>query len=310
MQLEIGNEQFTAIGLVITDRGFLNVYPYDNWNTKQLPEYHDGEQLTDYRAEIAAGHTTAPVLLNEADLIALMDKHGIGTDATHAEHIDKIQQRVYVALNDERRFLPGFLALALVDGYDEMGFEMSKPGMRASLEAGLKCICEGSKTRQQVLEEQIASYERIFEETERNIGKLSDAFRRHLMQRGEEANGGGGGGQNGDRAPPAAPAQRAIAPIQAMIPPTRGVPRAGRARASARGARGARVGPTHTAAGTFDNLTRVETGIAGGEPSCPCGTPAVRRQVKKEGPNKGRWFFTCAKTPGDPAKCNFFGWAE
>lgn len=26
-----------------------------------------------------------------ADLIALMDKYGIGTDATHAEHIEKIK---------------------------------------------------------------------------------------------------------------------------------------------------------------------------------------------------------------------------
>lgn len=39
------------------------------------------------------GTTSAPALLTEADLIALMDKHGIGTDATHAEHINTIKQR-------------------------------------------------------------------------------------------------------------------------------------------------------------------------------------------------------------------------
>lgn len=39
------------------------------------------------------GSTTAPSLLTEADLIALMDKHGIGTDATHAEHINTIKTR-------------------------------------------------------------------------------------------------------------------------------------------------------------------------------------------------------------------------
>lgn len=39
------------------------------------------------------GSTTAPSMLTEAELIALMDKHGIGTDATHAEHINTVKER-------------------------------------------------------------------------------------------------------------------------------------------------------------------------------------------------------------------------
>lgn len=39
------------------------------------------------------GQTQAPPLLSESDLIGLMDQKGIGTDATIAEHIQKIQQR-------------------------------------------------------------------------------------------------------------------------------------------------------------------------------------------------------------------------
>lgn len=39
------------------------------------------------------GTTTAPTMLTEAELIAMMDKHGIGTDATHAEHINTIKER-------------------------------------------------------------------------------------------------------------------------------------------------------------------------------------------------------------------------
>lgn len=73
-----------------------------------------------------------------------MDKHGIGTDATHAEHIEKIKTRDYVGLTaTDNRLIPGFLGLGLVEGYDLMGFEMSKPHLRAELEADLKRICEG-----------------------------------------------------------------------------------------------------------------------------------------------------------------------
>ncbi|KAL3195299.1 hypothetical protein MRX96_015777 [Rhipicephalus microplus] len=50
---------------------------------------------------MAEGETTPPPLLREADLIALMEKHGIGTDATHAEHIETVKNRLYVALTSD-----------------------------------------------------------------------------------------------------------------------------------------------------------------------------------------------------------------
>ena len=41
---------------------------------------------------------------------------------------------------------------------------------------------------------------------------------------------------------------------------------------------------------------------------CNCGTEAVQRTVQKEGPNKGRQFFTCCKPRDD--QCGFFEWAD
>jgi len=61
-----------------------------------------------------------------------------GTDATHADHIDKIKTREYVGLENQKYFVPGMLGLGLVEGYDAMGFAMSKPHLRAELEADLK----------------------------------------------------------------------------------------------------------------------------------------------------------------------------
>ena len=62
------------------------------------------------------GHTEPPKLLTEADLISLMDKHGIGTDATHAEHIETVKNREYVFVENGDKLVPGKLAMALVDG--------------------------------------------------------------------------------------------------------------------------------------------------------------------------------------------------
>lgn len=39
-----------------------------------------------------------------------------GTDATHAEHIEKIKTRMYVGVNNDNRFVPGQLGMGLVEG--------------------------------------------------------------------------------------------------------------------------------------------------------------------------------------------------
>lgn len=81
-----------------------------------MPVFHTGEAFRPQLIELAQGETSAPPLLTEADLIALMDRHGIGTDATHAEHIEKIKSRLYVGVKEDGRFLPGELGMGLVEG--------------------------------------------------------------------------------------------------------------------------------------------------------------------------------------------------
>jgi len=69
-----------------------------------------------------------------------MEKHGIGTDATHAEHIETIKERLYVALNPQNYFQPGDLGLGLVEGYEMIGYGMTKPHLRSALEEDLKAL--------------------------------------------------------------------------------------------------------------------------------------------------------------------------
>ena len=58
------------------------------------------------------------------------EKHGIGTDATHADHINTIKEREYVGVQQNGTFLPGKIGMGLVMGYDSMGVGMSKPDAR------------------------------------------------------------------------------------------------------------------------------------------------------------------------------------
>lgn len=83
---------------------------------QKIPEYTKGQILKPIQIEKKEGETSPPGLLTESDLITLMEKHGIGTDATHAEHIEKIQEREYVQVIN-RHFVPKELGLALIEGF-------------------------------------------------------------------------------------------------------------------------------------------------------------------------------------------------
>ncbi|KAL2201373.1 DNA topoisomerase [Corynascus similis CBS 632.67] len=97
VEMLYGDETFAAHGVIVLERNYLDVYPYENWTgTVQLPRFAVGERFEPTEAMLTEGKTSAPGYLTEADLIALMDANGIGTDATMAEHIEKIQERQYV----------------------------------------------------------------------------------------------------------------------------------------------------------------------------------------------------------------------
>lgn len=69
------------------------------------------------------GMTQPAPRLSERDLIAQMERHGIGTDATVADHIQKQLDRGYAEKNEQLLFWPRPLGEALVAAYCRMGLE-------------------------------------------------------------------------------------------------------------------------------------------------------------------------------------------
>jgi DNA topoisomerase-3 len=195
VSIDIAGEKFVGHGLTVLQRNYLEVYVYERWSDKEIIDYEHIQEFEPSSIELVGGSTEPPRLLTEADLIGLMDKHGIGTDATHAEHIETVKAREYVFVEDRDKLVPGKLAMALVDGYDAMGdWKMSKPMLRAGLEADLKLVCEGRKTKDEVLEEQVNRYREVFQETTARVAALDTATAHYL----EEQPAGGAGAATED----------------------------------------------------------------------------------------------------------------
>eukprot|EP00045_Choanoeca_perplexa_P016767 m.230644 g.230644 ORF g.230644 m.230644 type:complete len:1080 (+) comp17354_c0_seq4:65-3304(+) len=166
VNISLAEEEFTAKGLVISDRGYLEVYhPYDSWRGTQLPAYTEG-QLINVSVEVVEGETSAPKLLTEADLLSLMSRYEIGTDATMAEHIKNVLDREYVSKAvGGQELVPTTLGMALVDAYDNMSFEISvsRPDLRREMEADMKSIVRGRKTMQGVIDNCITQYQAVYD---------------------------------------------------------------------------------------------------------------------------------------------------
>ncbi|KAH8815689.1 DNA topoisomerase [Xylogone sp. PMI_703] len=211
VEIEYGEEIFSTTGLVVLERNYLDVYPYEKWSdTRPLPRFTVGEQFEPTEAMMTEGKTVAPKYLTEPELLALMDANGIGTDATMAEHIMKIKEREYVMTrlrgtdtsdgNDEEgatatdrrgrggrgrsgtggnqveEFIPSKLGVALIDGYDKMGFEisLSKPFLRKEMEVKMKDISEGKTSRDAMVRESVQQYKQVFIQSKDRIDVLKE----------------------------------------------------------------------------------------------------------------------------------------
>jgi len=93
---------------------------------------------------IVESRTEAPGYLTEADLISMMEKHGIGTDASIPTHINNIIERSYVVVKEPGRSLvPTTLGQALVKGYCEIDPELVLPQVRSNIEKSCELISQG-----------------------------------------------------------------------------------------------------------------------------------------------------------------------
>lgn len=181
VEIEIAGERFHCNGLVVVARNYLDVYPYDKWNSKSIPMFGEGDTFIPAEILMTEGTTTPPSLLSEHELISLMDKNGIGTDATIADHIQKIQERNYVTKIQGDLLAPEPLGIGLIEGYDAMGLpDISKPKVRADMEAEMAQIAAGTKDPKRTIEEVVGNYRRIYLTASMHARRLVDFVNRRL----------------------------------------------------------------------------------------------------------------------------------
>lgn len=173
---EIGGEDFASNGSSLKEAGFLEVMtwhrPADKYMASvKLAEQHQVDSVT-----IKEGTTKPPNFISESELITLMEKHGIGTDASIPTHIENIQ-RSYVKLHERTRTLePNKLGIALVHGYHRIDPELVLPKVRANIENMVAKIALGQATYESVLKSSLELFTQKFDNFVASVARMDELF--------------------------------------------------------------------------------------------------------------------------------------
>ncbi|KDD75366.1 DNA topoisomerase, partial [Helicosporidium sp. ATCC 50920] len=194
VQVKCGGEGFHATGLMINARNFLDVYTYWMWGSPKgeaLPALREGDCFAPASINLVESHTAPPHRLTESDLISKMEQHGIGTDATVADHIQKQLARGYATKDESGRtqtLAATSLGEALIGAYSRMGLGgLWLPGLRGSIEAGIAAVAVGRRSKESVLGEAVAAFAADYAAAETQAHVLEQEV-------GDVVFGGGGGG--------------------------------------------------------------------------------------------------------------------
>lgn len=114
--------------------------------------------------------------MTESELIGLMEKHGIGTDASMATHINNVCERGYVDVAGGRTLVPTELGISLVHGYQKIDPELVAPDLRSNIERSVDAIAKGTMKYDDVLKKIIELFTQKFEFFRKNISNMDEFF--------------------------------------------------------------------------------------------------------------------------------------
>ncbi len=131
-----------ASGSTIKFDGFLKIWP-TKFEESNLPLLNSGEELELKEIKPEQHFTEPPARYNDASLIKALEEYGIGRPSTYAPIISLLQDRNYVAKNQDRRFEPTEIGGLINKALSENFPEIVDIGFTAKMEESLDKVAEG-----------------------------------------------------------------------------------------------------------------------------------------------------------------------
>ena len=194
-----------AEGRRVVYEGFYYVYPYPRPRDAPLPYLVEGDKLEVLEVKLQEKTTKPPPFLSESELLALMRKYGIGTDATMQDHIHTNIERKYFVIR-RKRCIPTVLGKTLAVALHDTVPALVVPEVRGRMEAELVKIATGEKKPEEVVEEIKNEFLKYYDELKKREDELAETLIAALREVYSGEVQGGGAHSKGAR--PARPRRR------------------------------------------------------------------------------------------------------
>ena len=130
----------------------MKIWP-QKFEEKELPELEENESLKLVEVKPFQHFTEPPPRYNEASLVKILEKYGIGRPSTYAPIISVIQERNYVVKNENKQFVPTEIGEEVNKLLVKHFPEIVDVGFTAKMEEKLDEIAEGKIDWRKVIKE-------------------------------------------------------------------------------------------------------------------------------------------------------------
>ncbi|MDP1706567.1 MAG: type I DNA topoisomerase [bacterium] len=159
-----------ATGSALVFDGFLKIWPMQ-FEEKELPVVAENEKMNLEKLAADQHFTEPPARYNEASLIKILEKNGIGRPSTYAPIISVIQDRNYVEKDDRRRFQPTEMGTLVNKVLTENFPQIVDIDFTAKMENELDDIAESKRKWQEIIGEFYGPFAKILKEKYETVDK-------------------------------------------------------------------------------------------------------------------------------------------
>jgi DNA topoisomerase-1 len=171
VRLESGGEPLISGGTVVTQEGWLAVYPYGRRPDEEMPSLSEGQEVKVESKDLLAKETQPPGRYGQGRLIRLMEDLGLGTKATRPSIIQNLYDRGYV---HDDPLVPTETGIAVAQALKDFASEIATHEMTAELERSMDEISEGKTSKDVVVDESRDVLRRVYEHLENSEEEFAD----------------------------------------------------------------------------------------------------------------------------------------
>ncbi|MDQ3941649.1 MAG: DNA topoisomerase I, partial [Actinomycetota bacterium] len=171
LRFDSGGEPLVTGGTVVTEEGWLGVYPYSRRADEEIPNLDEGDVVQVIGKEILSKETQPPGRYGAGRLINVMEDLGLGTKATRPNIIQNLYDRGYV---HDDPLVPTEKGMAVAQALTDFASEIASYEMTAELERSMDEISEGKVSKDSVVDSSRDVLRRVYDHLQNSETEFAD----------------------------------------------------------------------------------------------------------------------------------------